>query len=91
MIEESTILTKPIFQYGFAGFSSILLVIIIWLISKLIDVYKRLIFLIEKTNNVLSTNCNSLNLIMEMNKDIIKLLRDAYELLLSKPCINKKG
>ena len=73
-------LLSPIVQYGFAGFSAVLLVILVWLIKKLLD-------LLEKTNQIISDNTQAIRNVDERTGEELKLLRAVHDKLLSRPCL----
>ena len=76
----------PVFQYGFAGFSAVLLGIIVgggrWLIRQLLDVLKE-------NNKVIDRNTAAINAVEKTTTDDLKLTRDINNKLLSRPCIAK--
>lgn len=67
-------------QYGFAGLSAILLAILVWLISKLLD-------LLEKTNQIISDNTKAICDVDKRTIDELKLLRAIHDKLLTRPCM----
>jgi len=71
---------SPIMQYGFAGLSAVLLAILVWLIKKLLD-------LLEKTNQIISDNTKAIRDVDERTIDELKLLRAIHDKLLSRPCM----
>jgi len=70
----------PFVQYGFAGFSFVLLGVIFWMIRKLIDV-------VSKNSEVITINTKTIESLMEHSNEGISLMRDIYERLLSRPCM----
>jgi len=81
----------PIVQYGFAGFCAVLIGIIVWLISKLLDVLRQ-------TNETIAKNTDAVNRQIEAQKQDrtlaeqhMTLLRSINDKLLSRPCIAEKG
>jgi hypothetical protein len=83
----ANILLSPIFQYGFAGMSGVLLLILWWLIS-------RLLALLKETNGIIAANTTAiLNVgsttaeVKAMTGDELKLMRIVNERLLARPCI----
>jgi hypothetical protein len=52
---ESTQIMGPVIQYGFAGFSVILLAILIWLIRELLSILKENNIVITKNTEAINT------------------------------------
>lgn len=73
-------LLSPIVQYGFAGFSGVLLVILVWLV-------KRLLGILEKTNQIIGDNTQAIRNVDKRTGEELRLLRDINDKLLSRPCI----
>jgi hypothetical protein len=78
---------SPIFQYGFAGMSAILLAILWWLIS-------RLLTLLKDTNAIIAANTLAIqnvsavvNEVKTMTGDELELTRGVNNKLLARPCI----
>ena len=76
-------LLEPMIQYGFAGFSAVLIGIIVWLIRRLLDV-------LEKTNTIIAANTAAIRDVSKMTNDELKLLRTVHERLLQRPCMAEK-
>ncbi len=81
-METMTVLS-PIMQYGFAGLSGILIMIIVWLINKLLGVLKD-------TNQIVANNTVAIREVVSLTRDSIKLLRDVHDKLIARPCIAEK-
>lgn len=75
-----SIITQPIVQYGFLGFSAVLLGVVIWLIRRLLDV-------LEANNRVISVNTEAIRDLTAMTGDLLKLNRSLHDKLISRPCI----
>jgi len=80
---DSQLLNSPAIQYGFAGFSFILVGIIVWLISKLLT-------LLTKTNEIIAHNTKAIESIGRETSDLLFLNREIHDKLLSRPCIAQK-
>ena len=65
----------PIFQFGFAGFAAVLLAILVWLIRRLLD--------------VLDANTEAIQGMSKTTSDEMRLMRDLYNKIISRPCIAK--
>jgi len=66
---------QPIFQYGFAGFSGVLLAIIVWLT-------KRLLGLLADNNRIITEHT-------AITRESLKILRDLKSKIITRPCIAK--
>jgi len=75
-----SLVMQPIVQYGFVGFAAILLVIIIWLISRLLE-------LLRSTAQVIADNTRAINQLTGYTRDLMTLTRSMHDKLLSRPCI----
>lgn len=71
---------QPIIQYGFLGFSAVLLGVVIWLI-------KRLLAVLEATNRIIAANTEAIRDLTKLTGDLVKLNRSVYDKLISRPCI----
>jgi len=76
---ESWILS-PVVQYGFLGFSAILLGIVVWLIRELIEV-------INNNNRVIAANTDVVSKHFALTSDIQWTIKDLRDKMLSRPCI----
>ena len=79
----SELVTQPIIQYGFLGFSAVLLGIVIWLI-------KRLLGVLEATGNIIASNTEAVRDLGQMTADLLKLNRSLHDKVISRPCIARK-
>ena len=73
-------LLSPIIQYGFAGMCAVLVMIIVWLIKKLLA-------LLEQTNRIIAANTQVIGDVDNRTGDELKLLRQLYDKVISRPCI----
>jgi hypothetical protein len=80
---EQSLLLSPIIQYGFLGFSAVLLGIIVWLITQLLD-------LLTKTNAIIQANTGAITDLDERTREELKILRVLNEKLLSRPCMTER-
>jgi len=76
-------LTQPLVQYGFLGFSAVLLGVVIWLIKKLLAV-------LEANTNVIQANTQAISDLTRMTSDLLKINRSLHDKLISRPCIAAK-
>ncbi len=74
------LILQPLVQYGFLGFSAVLLCVVIWLI-------RRLLGLLEATNQIIASNTEAIRDLRNMTGDLLKLDRSLYEKVISRPCI----
>lgn len=74
------IITQPIVQYGFLGFSAVLLGIVVWLIRKLLAV-------LEANNAIIAANTEAIRDLTGMTSDLLKLTRSLHDKMISRPCI----
>ena len=70
----------PIVQYGFLGFSAVLLGVVIWLIRKLLDV-------LEANNRIIAANTEAIKDLTTTTCDLLKLNRSLHDKIISRPCI----
>jgi len=67
-------------QFGFAGFSFVLVGVIVWLIRKLLTI-------LQQTNEIISANTNAICQVGKMTQEQSKLVRTVHDQLLSRPCL----
>ena len=77
------LVTQPIVQYGFLGFSAVLLGLVIWLI-------KRLLGVLEANSCIIAGNTEAIRDLTSMTADLLKLNRSLHDKLISRPCIAKE-
>lgn len=77
------LLLTPIVQYGFLGFSVVLLGIVIWLISRLLEV-------MAENNRVLADHATAIRELMRVVSDLQRDHRKLYDKMLSRPCIARE-
>ena len=75
-----SIITQPIVQYGFLGFSAVLLAIVVWLI-------KRLLKVLEGNTRIIAASTEASKEQMRMIADLLKLSRSLHDKIISRPCI----
>ena len=71
---------QPIVQYGFLGFSAVLLGVVIWLIRRLLGV-------LEANSRIIAANTEAIRDLTNMTADLLKLNRNLYDKVISRPCI----
>ena len=74
------LIIQPVIQYGFLGFSAVLLCIVIWLIRRLLDV-------LSASNQIIAANTEAICDLRDMTADLLKLNRSVHDKLISRPCI----
>ena len=79
-MEPHELFMQPVIQYGFLGFSVVLLGVVIWLI-------KRLLAVLEATNRIIAANTEAINDLTALTTDLLALNRSVHDKLLSRPCI----
>jgi len=77
------LILQPVIQYGFLGFSVVLLGIIIWLI-------KRLLGVLDANNKVITANTQATQDLTKLTCDLLKLDRSLHDKIISRPCIAEK-
>ena len=82
-METSDLLLQPVIQYGFLGFSVVLLGVVIWLI-------KRLLAVLEATDRIIAANTEAINDLIALTTDLMALNRSVHDKLLSRPCIAER-
>jgi cell division protein FtsB len=76
-------IATPVVQYGFLGFSAVLLGLVIWLIRKLLTV-------LDANTRVIEANTKAISDLTGMTSDLLKLNRSLHDKLISRPCIAKR-
>lgn len=76
----SEFLTQPIIQYGFLGFSAVLLAMVGWLVWRLLAV-------LEANNRVIADNTTAINRVLDNTDDLLTLNRSLHDKIISRPCI----
>jgi hypothetical protein len=74
---------QPVVQYGFLGFSAVLLGAFIWLM-------KRLLAVLERNSEVITHNTQAIRDLTSMTTDLLSLSRSVHDKLISRPCIAKE-
>lgn len=74
------LITQPIVQYGFLGFSAVLLGVVVWLIQRLLAV-------LEANNRIIAANTEAIRDLNNMTSDLLKLDRSLHDKIISRPCI----
>lgn len=80
MEQTQQLFMTPVIQYGFAGFCVVLIVIIVWLISRLLEVLKD-------TNQIISANTTAIKAVDANSKAALDAAVESKELLLQRPCV----
>ena len=83
-MEPSVLFLQPLVQYGFLGFSAVLLGVVIWLI-------KRLLLVIAANNHVIAENAAATKLLTATVSDLMILTRSLHDKIISRPCIANRG
>ena len=74
---------RPIIEYGFLGFSAVLLGVVIWLI-------KKLLLVLERNSEVIARNTEAIRDLTSQSCDLLKLNRSLHDKIISRPCIASK-
>ena len=75
-----SIIMQPIVQYGFLGFSAVLLGIVVWLI-------KRLLKVLEGNTRIIAAATEASKEQTRMIADLLSLNRSLHDKIISRPCI----
>ena len=70
---------SPFIQFGFAGFSVLLLGLIFWLVRRVLEV-------LQETNTVIQENTSAIERLVDGSEGEMELLRDIHDRLISRPC-----
>jgi hypothetical protein len=73
-------LIEPIVQYGFLGFSGVLLAVVVWLIQ-------RLLALLDANNRVIAANTEAIRELSAMTGDLLHINRSLHDRIITRPCI----
>lgn len=76
---EITGIFAPLLQYGFAGFSFILLAFIFWLVVRLLRV-------LSETNMVVARNTDAIAQLTRQSVDHVELTRELHMHVVRLPC-----
>lgn len=79
---EPTPIMAPLIQYGFAGFSLILLAVLVWLIRELLIVLKA-------NNKVIAENTQAIKSVDKNTTATFDIMVEIKDELLKRPCIAK--
>jgi len=79
---ETSVIMSPLIQYGFAGFSLILLGVLIWLIRELLSVLKE-------NNRVIAENTQAIKSVDKNTTNTFAIMVEIKDELLKRPCIAK--
>jgi len=79
-MQEAVNLGNSSIQYGFAGFCVLLLILVFWMITKLLEV-------IRENNKVIADHNQVMNAIVTTLSECKELAIDNKDKLLSRPCI----
>ena len=82
MTNETSVIMSPLIQYGFAGFSLILLGVLIWLIRELLLVLKE-------NNRVIAENTQAIKSVDKNTTNTFAIMVEIKDELLKRPCIAK--
>ena len=79
-METHELFLQPVVQYGFLGFSVVLLGIVIWLM-------KRLLAVLEATNQIIAANTEAIKEVTTLTSDLLALNRQLHDKIILRPCI----
>jgi len=74
---------QPVVQYGFLGFSVVLLGVVIWLIRQLLEV-------LEANNRIIAANTEAIRDLTRTTGDLLNLNRSLHDKIISRPCIARE-
>ena len=80
---DSDLLLQPVIEYGFLGFSAVLLAVVIWLIKQLLIVMKA-------NNTIVAQNTAAMKTLTATVSDLMILNRSLHDKLISRPCIARE-
>ncbi len=80
---DSDLLLQPVVQYGFLGFSVVLLGVVVWLIRRLLSV-------MEANNTIIAENTAAMKALTVTVSDLMLLNRSLHDKLISRPCIARE-
>ena len=79
-METIDIILSPVINYGFLGFSVVLLAVVIWLI-------RRLLAVIEANNTIIAENTAATRMLTTTVSELMILNRSLHDKIISRPCI----
>ena len=74
---------QPVVQYGFLGFSAVLLGVVIWLIRRLLGV-------LEANSRIIAANTEAIKDLTNLTHDLLKISRSLHDKIISRPCIARE-
>lgn len=74
---------SPIFQYGFAGFAAIQLVILVWVIKRVLDAFSQ-------NTEVIANNTNAIVDVSKQTNACTELVSDTRDKILKLKCIREQ-
>ena len=77
------LILQPIVDYGFVGFSAVLLGVVIWLIKKLLGV-------LAENSHIIAGNTQAIGDLARMTADLLKINRSLHDKIISRPCIARR-
>lgn len=82
-MDSLDIILSPVVNYGFLGFSAVLLAVVIWLIRRLLTV-------IEANNTIIAENTAATRMLTATVSELMILNRSLHDKIISRPCISKE-
>lgn len=82
-METIDIILSPVINYGFLGFSVVLLAVVIWLI-------KRLLSVMEANTAVIAENAAATKMLTATVSELMILNRSLHDKIISRPCIARE-
>lgn len=86
---QSDILASPVIQYGFAGFSVILLAIVVWLIMRVIDGHDKALKAYTNATEALTSNTAKLSELAVASGEFRETNSGLRDELMRRPCMAK--
>jgi len=82
-MDVNDILLQPLAQFGFAGFSAVLLGMVIWLTRRLLEA-------LDRNSNVIAQNTAALQTLTSTVTELMALNRAIHDKIISRPCIARE-
>ncbi len=82
-MEAVEFILTPVANYGFLGFSVVLLAMVIWLIKQLLSVMKA-------NNVIVAQNTAAMKTLTATVSDLMILNRSLHDKIISRPCIARE-
>ncbi len=81
---------SPVIQYGFAGFSVVLLGIVVWMFKQWQGMHDGQLGLQRDTNKIIADNTTAIREVCMATAKQTSMLEEQKELLLTRPCVAER-